>query len=305
MVKLDKKSLEKLNLKGYEDKSYSLKNENPNGIKVRRVTQLISDYTKKGIDKAKVLDIACGEGAFSIEAAIHGANVTAIDAREERMNIGRDIVKNNSIRNIEFKKEDLRMLTFEKNGKFDVVLLLGVLYHLDVPDSFRALENIYEMTDGLLIIDTHIAMTANESTEYKKKVYKGVKFREHYQSDTDEDKLAKVRASVDNEFSFWFTKDSLIQLLHDLGFSSVLECHAPIEPLKSENRVTLVALKGRNRRISTYPWVNNKSNHEIEKIILEDLENRKNTQRITIRRRLKYLINKILEKFGLMLTSIS
>ena len=290
MVKLDKKSIDKLNLKGYENKSYSLKNENPNGIKIRRVTQLISDYTKKGIDNSSILDIACGEGAFSIEVVIHGANVTAIDAREERMNIGRDIVNNNSIRNIVFQQKDLRMLSVEENGKFDVVLLLGVLYHLDVPDSFEALEKIYEMTDELLIIDTHIALTTNQSSEYKNKKYNGIKFREHYQSDTDKDKLAKVRASIDNEFSFWFTRESLVELLHDVGFSSVLECHAPIEPYKAENRVTLVALKGKCRRIFTYPWVNDKSNNEITKIILDDLENKKITQKFLLREKLKILL---------------
>ena len=163
-----------------------------------------------------------------------------------------------------------------------------MLYHLDVPDSFEALEKIYEMTDELLIIDTHIALTTNQSSEYKNKKYNGIKFREHNQSDTDKDKLAKVRASIDNEFSFWFTK-SLVELLHDVGFSSVLECHAPFEPYKAENRVTLVALKGKCRRIFTYPWVNDKSNNEITKIILDDLEN-KNTQKISIREKLKILL---------------
>lgn len=66
---------------------------------------------------------------------------------------------------------------------------------------------------------------------------------------------SRVLRSIDNTFAFRFTRASLVRALHDAGFSSVLECHAPPEPLKPEDRITLVALKGEAVSISTYPWV--------------------------------------------------
>jgi hypothetical protein len=67
------------------------------------------------------------------------------------------------------------------------------------------------------------------------------------------------------------TKPSLLQALHASGFSSVFECHVPPEPLKAQDRVTLAALKGTRAPISTYPWVNDKTEAEIAQK-LQDLE---------------------------------
>ena len=55
----------------------------------------------------------------------------------------------------------------------------------------------------------------------------------------------------------------LVRALRDTGFTTVVECHAPLEPGKAEDRITLAALKGEGVRISTYPWVNGKSEEEI------------------------------------------
>ena len=62
--------------------------------------------------------------------------------------------------------------------------------------------------------------------------------------------------SIDNTFAFRPTRASLVRALHDVGFSSVLECHAPPEPGKAEDRITLAALKGERVQIATYPAVN-------------------------------------------------
>ena len=69
--------------------------------------------------------------------------------------------------------------------------------------------------------------------------------------------------SVDNVFNFWFTPESLVRLLADVGFTSVLQCYAPTEPHKPRNRVTLVAFKGEPVQISSYPWLNGLSEEQI------------------------------------------
>ena len=66
----------------------------------------------------------------------------------------------------------------------------------------------------------------------------------------------RVLRSIDSTFAFRFTRQSLVRVLHDMGFASVLECHAPPEPGKPEHRITVAAVKGERVSISTYPHVN-------------------------------------------------
>ena len=59
-------------------------------------------------------------------------------------------------------EEDVRDAFVVAHGRFDVVLCLGILYHLDQPDVFRFLARLGELCDGLLILDTHVALTDAE-----------------------------------------------------------------------------------------------------------------------------------------------
>jgi hypothetical protein len=74
---------------------------------------------------------------------------------------------------------------------------------------------------------------------------------------------SRVGASLDNPLSFWFSRLSLSRALVDTGFTSVCECHVPLEPTKPANRTTIIAAKGEPVMLSAYPWVNNKTEEEI------------------------------------------
>jgi hypothetical protein len=52
-------------------------------------------------------------------------------------------------------------------------------------------------------------------------------------------------ASLDNDESFWIVKHDLANALMDLGFTSVMECLAPVPWMLRKDRVTLVATAGR------------------------------------------------------------
>lgn len=56
--------------------------------------------------------------------------------------------------NVEFKKIDVCDLTPASVGRFDVVLFLGVLYHLR--DPFLALRRLREITREYILVDTHV-----------------------------------------------------------------------------------------------------------------------------------------------------
>jgi SAM-dependent methyltransferase len=235
-----------------------------NGVKVRRVVQILRDLAKRPMEDLRVLDLACGEGMYAIETALRGAKVLALDARTERMDKGCQAAERLGLTNLEFKQNDVRQVTTASYGRFDVIYFLGILYHLDIPEVFYVLENIYDICRELVIIDTHVCLLPQSDVRYKGGLYKGAKTREHGDNDPDPVRRSKLLKSLDNTFSFQFTKDSLIRLLNDTGFTSVFECHVPLEPFKPSNRITVAATKGTRVTISAYPWVNDKSEEDIE-----------------------------------------
>jgi len=232
-----------------------------NGVKVRRVMQLIADLAKRPFKDLRILDLGCGEGVYAIEAALHGAEVLALDARTERMDEGAACAKRNGVGNVRFVQEDVRRVTRATHGEFDVILLLGLLYHLD--DPIPVLESIHAMCAGLLVVDTLISLAPD--TEVRG--YRGQRVREHEDGDPPETRRARLLRSIDSTFAFRFSRESLVRALRDVGFTSVLECKAPLEPGKAEDRITLAALKGGPVRLATYPWVNGASEEEIARRI--------------------------------------
>jgi SAM-dependent methyltransferase len=236
-----------------------------NAVKVRRVMQITRDLGGRPFETLRILDLGCGEGVYAIEAALRGAEVLALDARTQRMALGAACAARHGLRGVRFVQEDVRRVTRATHGTFDVVYLLGLLYHLDVPDLFSVLEHVSDACTRMLMVDTLISPGGEEATTWRDRTYHGHRHREHADEDSAERRRARVLRSIDNTWSFRLAQRSLAGLLHDVGFTSVLECHAPLEPGKAADRVTVVALKGTPVLLSTYPWINGRSEVEIER----------------------------------------
>ena len=235
-----------------------------NGVKVRRVMQLTRDLTARPFETLRILDLGCGEGVYALEAGLRGADVVALDARTQRMEEGAACAARHDVRTVRFVQDDVRRVTRQRYGDFDVVYLLGLLYHLDAPDVFAVLEEIHGLCTRMIVVDTFISLTPESAFTWRGRTYPGQPWREHEDADPDEVRRGRVLRSIDNTFSFRLTRGSLVRVLHDVGFTSVLECHVPFEPDKPDERITLVGLKGAPVLLSTYPWVNGRSEAEIE-----------------------------------------
>lgn len=235
-----------------------------NGLKVRRIMQVTKDLSDKPFDKLRILDLGCGEGVYAIEAGLRGAQVVALDARDERMSRGAACAARHGLENVRFSKEDVRGITEASHGPFDVVYFLGLLYHFDAPDVFGVLANVAGLCARLLIVDTLVAAVAEAEVEWRGERFQGRRYREHADNDCGEIRRSRVLKSIDNTWSFRFTRESLLRALHAAGFTSVHECRVPFEPGKADDRITLAAIRGIPVILSTYPWVNGKSEVEIE-----------------------------------------
>jgi SAM-dependent methyltransferase len=258
IYQLDRKSIELFASKGTKDNKP--RKGNPNGYKVRRVMQVVKDLSGKRWWDISILDLACGEGVYTIEAGLHGAHVWGIDARPERMAEGSEVALKHDLIRTRFLQMDIRELDKTKHW-FDVILCLGILYHLAWKDIVPVLKKIYEHCNRMVVIDTHVATSAQavKQVESDGVIYNGYLYREHDDDETEDERKKKQLSSMpDNTFSFWLTRESLFTLLYKIGFTSVYEVAVPIEPGKPFNRVTLVAVKGEPVVVSTYPWVNGK-----------------------------------------------
>ena len=223
-------------------------------VKLRRILQVVSDAASKPLETIRLLDLACHEGIYAIEFARHGANVLGIEGRRAHIERASFVKDTLSLKNVEFVQDDVRNLGRQKYGSFDVVLCLGILYHLDVPDVFRFIESIGEVCDDIAVIDTRIAPGPTSSYVYEETRYWGNRISEgHGLSDSPDEKIKRYWASLDNVTSFHLSRTSLYCMLSRVGFTSVYECYIPPEPEKPIDRITLLAIKGRRQHIINSP----------------------------------------------------
>ena len=236
-----------------------------NAARIRRIGRLVSAVCSRPKDWSglRILDLGCGEGLFALEAAWQGANVTAIDGRDERMSAGRVLAEELELENVDFIRADVRSYAFEDHGPFDVVLFLGLMYHLEAPELFHVTQRAADSTTKAMILDTHFARCSDEVVRHEGVAYRGWKYREHRPEDAPEVRRARLLASLSSESSLWLTPASLFSLLLNVGFPTVLQCHVPFQPLQGEDRFTLIALKGDAPEIVSFPWINRASEEEV------------------------------------------
>jgi len=232
-------------------------------IKLRRVVQLVRDMSGKPLNQLRVLDLACLEGLYSIEFARHGAKVVGIEGRTANIEKARFAKEVLSLAGVEFLQDDVRHLSADTHGQFDVVLCLGILYHLPVPDVFSFLHTIFQVCKEFAVIDTHVSLSRRKSCQYGGKEYWGRDYMEHKARSSAQEREDSPWASLDNPTSFWLTRPSLLNLLAHVGFTSVYECHVPEEPEKPADRITLVARKGQRQQLICCPLMNAYPSREI------------------------------------------
>ena len=219
----------------------------------RRVIQVVSDLAHRPLTGLRVLDLGCAHGHYAIELASRGAEVLGIEGRETWLEQARRNKQAAGLSNVEFVQDDVRNLSKDKYGEFDIVLCLGLLYHLDAPAVFDFVGRVAEVCRDFAIFETHFAVTPALSHEWRGKRYWGMLTVEHPAGATPEAKLQVVGASLDNDQSYWFTQASLCNILRHVGFTSVYDCRNPVANMfvGAEravklwgNRITLAAIKG-------------------------------------------------------------
>lgn len=227
-------------------------------LHLRRILQIVADGAKKPLAELRVLDLACLEGLYGIELGLHGAEVVGIEGRRASVEKARFAAGALGLDRVRIEEDDVRNFSVAKHGEFDVILCLGILYHLDTASVLRLVEQMAAACRGLTIIDTHVGLRSDHVTWHQGRRYEGWIYREHAPGSSPADRLKRVWASLDNETSFWISKASLYNLLSDVGFTSVGTVAMPmIAPGSHSDRETFVAYRGQRVSLRSAPSTNN------------------------------------------------
>jgi tRNA (mo5U34)-methyltransferase len=139
--------------------------------------QLCPGLTTPGLDKSgeklghlgipedlhgkTVLDLGCWDGFFAFECEKRGAErVVAVDdfvwrhrgTKDRGFDLAHELLRS-KVEKLQCSFEEMSRLNL---GKFDYVLMLGVLYH--APDPLGYLRRAREFCAGTLILETHVDM---------------------------------------------------------------------------------------------------------------------------------------------------
>jgi 2-polyprenyl-3-methyl-5-hydroxy-6-metoxy-1,4-benzoquinol methylase len=230
----------------------------------REIVAILNHQLNGAFRGQRILDVGCLEGYFSAECALQGAQVVAIDGKIVNVKKCEFIKSVLGLGSLTVAKDDAMRITRKKYGSFEVVLALGLLYHLEDPFTFLA--NMANLCDNFLLLDTHIALEEQPESikdgwtpelsplrdfTANKKTYTGRLYREFNPRTSQVTKDLSTTASLTNDLSIWLTEPSLISLLRDVGFEQISQLLYPKEESnwwsdpQGDARVLFLAVKKR------------------------------------------------------------
>lgn len=202
---------------------------------------------KKRFSQLRVLDLGCLEGGVSIELAKAGAYCTGVDIRQSHL-VKADFASqvNRLNRRCRWICEDVTSAKlWESKAKYDVIILSGLLYHLDAKDILTLLKNIRSASkrESMLIVDTNITSEYSECFKMDENLTVwGRRWNEHQANDTIEERLSKGWSSLSNDTAFWLTERSLVNVLVSAGFGYVYKSLYPYHEWAHRNRDIWLAM---------------------------------------------------------------
>lgn len=112
-----------------------------------------------------VIDIACHQGWFSSQVHGWGADsVLAVDARAEHVADTTLIGQALGLDHLRVMQSDVHALERATLGQFDLVLMLGLIYHLE--DPIGALRRAHALTRSMCVVETQVVPGLSGMVDY-------------------------------------------------------------------------------------------------------------------------------------------
>lgn len=203
-------------------------------LRLHAIQRLLRSVYHGHVASKRVADLGCLEGGFSLAFAQEGCQVVGIEARHKNLDKAQLLKDHFELPNLEFRLGDVKDFTRERFGVFDVVLALGIFYHLDQPAQW--LKQVGAATSDVLFLETHYAPDAGaDLTKLKPGIAHLSDIERHdaggwtaegrwfFEYDPSIDRESQLWASYSNHRSFWLTRPSVLRAIKHAGFDVVLE----------------------------------------------------------------------------------
>ena len=112
------------------------------------VNKWMLDWVRLHAPGKRLLDFGCGTGEQSVRCAIAGAEVTGIDISPVSIHKAEEAANSAGV-DIDFRVMDAEFTTFD-DSTFDLVLISGVLHHVDLNKAYPEIARILK-PDGIAI----------------------------------------------------------------------------------------------------------------------------------------------------------
>jgi len=135
----------------------------PGFVSLERLKRRIAQFPlPEDLSGRTVLDIGASDGWFSFEMERRGCRVMAVDRAEQP---GFLVAKERLGSRVDYRAMNVYDLSPGNVGQFDIVLFLGVLYHLKHP--ILGLERVCAITKEMALIESHVSVEGDSSPDAK------------------------------------------------------------------------------------------------------------------------------------------
>ena len=173
----------------------------------------IAPHLPADLSGARVLDIGCNAGFYSVALAARGAEVLGIDVDEHYLAQARWAKRHFAADRVAFRRASIWEV--DRLGRFDLVLFMGVLYHLRHP--LLALDLLASTGPDMLVFQTlthggeGVASDAREDQGFASR---------HRLEDPDWPKMAFIETSFAGDPTNWWVPNhaAVEAMLRSAGF---------------------------------------------------------------------------------------
>lgn len=178
----------------------------------------------------RVLDLGCNAGFWSLAAIDAGADfVLGVDGRQMHVDQAKLVFEAKGIEESRYRFEEGNIFEHDFGEQFDVVLCLGLMYHIAKPVAL--FELFARVGAELVVIDTNVSRAPSSFFEVR-----------------HEASLDEPRSAVDYEVVLVPTRQAVIELASQFGFETVPVAHdmgdySGLEGYRDKLRVAFVCSK--------------------------------------------------------------
>lgn len=123
--------------------------------RLEMVNRVVDGYFGERVREIRCIDVGCHEGYYSMAMARKGMReVRGVDVRALNLEKARLVTEIYGLRNLVYEQKNCEELDEKENGRYELCLFLGLLYHLENP--MRCLRNISRVTSEICVIETQV-----------------------------------------------------------------------------------------------------------------------------------------------------